>query len=920
MFSFMNLLQMSFYGAVTIFIIVIFRVLFMNRLPKKVFVALWMIALFRLLIPISLASPFSIYSLAQKNEDVKSMMDALKVMPAIEAVPVEESMPLDYAGGQESREYKEKIKAGYKAGYHEGYDTTEDMEDEAENGDSKHADEEYANGEYTGSGYMDKIYPEQNNYDYKLNHKLNSMVWMAVYITGVIILAAFFISSYVKCRKEFNISLPARHEAAYKWMKEHPFKRKISIRQTGFTCTPLTYGIISPVILMPKITDWEDKEQLEYILAHELTHIKRFDAVTKLIMAGTLCIHWFNPFVWVMYNLLNRDLELSCDEEVIREFGEKAKASYARTLIKMEERKSGLIPLWNSFSKSPIGKNAMEERITAIMKSRKTSVTAVFAEIILVLMTVVIFTTSASAVSGKYQLKRLPFGDLTDDESEKLLALWFDEYESMTVTDFRRKAAELTDTEKYMELIEDFSQAGYTVRMKEGKEADALDEYMDYFYHVYEPLTAERWQVREFSGSVEKSLEPEIRGQVSWEYVISLKILKPDELKVREYQSARVFAEEDMRTFLQDRTEAELSDGEYLLKAARERVNQIERERSSDKLEVSVAYALFPLEVSPDDAIDAQTKEQWDKTLAPYLEFGLTWQYHPSPDNPENGLRMYWKGTEVRGIMDEERGMWITEHTGNSMYSENAVELYVVYEKGKAVGLRPANNEEEAEWDAIRKNNALSAGEEYEEEKRRKERTFPNGSRQDYDSLYELTSPNYKEMSVAEFNDAVLAWCNEDYERMERVGTDSALKDYAVDLTEEERHFAAFTLWFSRMENYRVIQSIQTGKREQDPEYEGEHMNRQSEDGLAWCTLDYRFTYHIADKDKLKVAERDECLEGMISGIRRFWEETDLETLLLMSEEDIVDRFRILAKKYGSDLLTIEVNEDMVVYQCKDER
>ena len=207
MFSFMNLLQMSFYGAVTIFIIVIFRVLFMNRLPKKVFVALWMIALFRLLIPISLASPFSIYSLAQKNEDVKSMMDALKVMPAIEAVPVEESMPLDYAGGQESREYKEKIKAGYKAGYHEGYDTTEDMEDEAENGDSKHADEEYANGEYTGSGYMDKIYPEQNNYDYKLNHKLNSMVWMAVYITGVIILAAFFISSYVKCRKEFNISL-----------------------------------------------------------------------------------------------------------------------------------------------------------------------------------------------------------------------------------------------------------------------------------------------------------------------------------------------------------------------------------------------------------------------------------------------------------------------------------------------------------------------------------------------------------------------------------------------------------------------------------------------------------------------------------------------------------------------------------------
>ena len=140
-------------------------------------------------------------------------------------------------------------------------------------------------------------------------------------------------------------------------------KRPILVRQSDRISAPLTYGIFRPVILMPKKMDWKNEKQLQYVLSHEYVHIYRYDTVTKLIVTLALCIHWFNHFVWVMYILFNRDIELACDESVIRQFGEKSKSAYSLMLINMEATKSGLLPFCNNFSK-----NAIEERITAVMK------------------------------------------------------------------------------------------------------------------------------------------------------------------------------------------------------------------------------------------------------------------------------------------------------------------------------------------------------------------------------------------------------------------------------------------------------------------------------------------------------------------------------------------------------------------------
>lgn len=142
---------------------------------------------------------------------------------------------------------------------------------------------------------------------------------------------------------------------------------------------------------MPADFAWRDADAARYVLVHELTHIRRFDGVLKLVLAIAACIHWFNPFAWAMYALANRDIELSCDEAVVRSCGISSRGAYARTLLAMGEREGGLVPLLQS----GFGKTALEERIGAIMRIRRTSLAAAAASLVLVVAIPAALATSA---------------------------------------------------------------------------------------------------------------------------------------------------------------------------------------------------------------------------------------------------------------------------------------------------------------------------------------------------------------------------------------------------------------------------------------------------------------------------------------------------------------------------------------------
>lgn len=225
-----------------------------------------------------------------------------------------------------------------------------------------------------------------------------------VWLSGMCICALFFIIAYIKCRREFKMSLPVESDFATLWLREHALHRPVQIRQSDRIKAPLTYGVFHPVVLFPKKIDWMDETKLRYILTHEFTHIRHLDTLAKLVLTTAVCVHWFNPFVWVMYVLANRDIELSCDETVVRTFGETMKSAYASMLVCMEETKSGLTPLVNHFSKI-----AIEERIVSIMKIKKTSVAGIILALTLVAGTTIVLATNAtaagnnkSAVAGAY--------------------------------------------------------------------------------------------------------------------------------------------------------------------------------------------------------------------------------------------------------------------------------------------------------------------------------------------------------------------------------------------------------------------------------------------------------------------------------------------------------------------------------------
>ena len=207
---------------------------------------------------------------------------------------------------------------------------------------------------------------------------------------GTLVLFCWFLHSYVRSMGKFRLSLPDQTPAIQIWLAEHPCLRPLEVRRSDRITSPLTYGILRPVILLPKGLDTDHEDTLYTVLTHEYIHIRRLDNGAKLVFTAALCLHWWNPLVWLMYVLANRDMELSCDAAVIRILGTKYRSAYALALIDLEEQRGGYAPIQSYFSKNPI-----TERIESIMKFKKSSAAALAAAALLT-----IGGTTAAFASG----------------------------------------------------------------------------------------------------------------------------------------------------------------------------------------------------------------------------------------------------------------------------------------------------------------------------------------------------------------------------------------------------------------------------------------------------------------------------------------------------------------------------------------
>ena len=345
---------MSVAGGVLILFIVVIRAVAIHRLPKTTFFVLWLIAALRLLLPLSIPLPGGL------PVNVASISDAVQ----------------DFAA------------QNFVQGNEEGSSSTQ-------------APPSFAPDVEPGEQFQATAQEIER-----------VPVFVVVWLAGSLLLAAYFAISYLRSLQKFRMSLPDNTPYVQRWLSEHRITRPLEVRSSDLISSPLTYGILRPVILLPKKFDRSDETALQYVLAHEYIHIRRFDAITKILFAATLCVHWFNPLVWVMYVLANRDVELSCDGCVLRMLGEKEKSAYARALIRMEERKSGMSALYSHFSK-----NAITERIEAIMKFKKTSIAACALALVVTVGATTAFAVSSSDGNGAHSWISRDDATLIDLES-----------------------------------------------------------------------------------------------------------------------------------------------------------------------------------------------------------------------------------------------------------------------------------------------------------------------------------------------------------------------------------------------------------------------------------------------------------------------------------------------------------------------
>ena len=167
---------------------------------------------------------------------------------------------------------------------------------------------------------------------------------------------------------------------------------KNNIFQSENVDSPFVLGIIKPKIYLPF---WMDGQSLEYVIAHEESHIRRKDHWWKPFGFVLLTLHWFNPLMWIGYILLCRDIELACDEKVIKEMDNENKANYTEALVtcSVNRRSIAACPL-------AFGEVGVKDRVKSVMNYRKPAFWIIIAAVISCAIVAVCFLTNPTDSYG----------------------------------------------------------------------------------------------------------------------------------------------------------------------------------------------------------------------------------------------------------------------------------------------------------------------------------------------------------------------------------------------------------------------------------------------------------------------------------------------------------------------------------------
>lgn len=351
---FLQILNMSLTGIYCVLAVLLVRLL-LKKQPKIFSYALWFIVLFRMACPVSFESPFSAFRMTSERVITSQGIENITRVKEM-GFGIQEDASADIT----------QI----------GQNTITD------NIDGRNSD--------ISNDNINRKTSESSNQDGKVVNVVSvaSIIW----IIGMFSMFGYAIISAVMMKRKLK---SAEKRAGYYEMEQID--------------TPFVYGMIRPKIYLP--TGLSEQEMC-YILEHERTHIRRCDYLIKPMAFFVLCIHWFNPFAWLAFFCMGKDMEMSCDEAVLRKLGKEIKRDYSTSLLKLACGRR----FWNG-SPLAFGEGTVKSRIKNILNYKKSGFWGIL------LAVVVLITAGAVLLSNpKTSEKELAEKEQTDsNEKDKMI-------------------------------------------------------------------------------------------------------------------------------------------------------------------------------------------------------------------------------------------------------------------------------------------------------------------------------------------------------------------------------------------------------------------------------------------------------------------------------------------------------------------
>ncbi len=377
---FYKVLEMSIYGSIAFLAVLLFRLVF-KKCPKRVLIIFWLVVALRLILPFNFNSPTSALNIGKLFTSKTTVSETVKYDPETR---IREATTVDRSVGQTAQS---PAPAGADNAAPADSQAEEAMQDQTENKASKVS--------------LKTIIP---------------IVWLSVAGAMLIFSAVRYAMFYSKARWSSR-SFDGRYYMA------------------NNIDSPFVVGVIKPKIFFPINMDDDERE---YVLNHEWTHIKNKDGLTKLLSYIILCLHWFNPFVWIAFFMLCADIEMRVDEETTSNFNLAMVKEYCKSLVRHaadDNNKGGAFMQSTAFSGLGFGGMETKLRVTNLLKSKVTSRAIQITSIVVTMIfTVLVSASSVDHERKTYEKVSDPEPEVTVTESAAVIesteesGLWSDDY------------------------------------------------------------------------------------------------------------------------------------------------------------------------------------------------------------------------------------------------------------------------------------------------------------------------------------------------------------------------------------------------------------------------------------------------------------------------------------------------------------